>query len=227
MMGGLTRNKSDLMSFSVIAAKLYAGALSDILDEMGYRKQVVDPSCGIRPMNPDSVVIGRARTLLNDFNSKMDEPYQLAIEAMDQFQPGDVLVAASRAPHPSGIFGELSATSLRARGCVGAIVDGFTRDGRKLLSMNFPVFARGVSPVDTTGRVRVVDYDVPVKLGKLTVRSGQIIFADLDGILVIPREVEDEVLEKALERTKIETKVRSELRAGTKLEKVWKKYSVL
>lgn len=223
-MGGLTRKKSDLIPF---AAKLYAGALSDILDELGYRKQVVDPTCGIRPIKPGAVVIGRARTLLNDLNSRMDEPYEIAIEAMDQFHPGDVLVASSRVPNPAGIFGELSATSLRARGCVGAIVDGFTRDGRKLLSMNFPVFARGVSPIDTTGRVRVIDYDVPVKLGKLTVKSGQIIFADLDGILVIPREIEDEVLEEALERTKIETKVRSELRAGARLERVWKKYNVL
>lgn len=226
-MRGQPRKKSGLSTLDVIAARLYAGALSDILDELGYREQAVDPTYGIRPLNPCSVVVGRARTLLNDLDARMEEPYELAIEVMDQFRPGDVLVASARVPIPTGIFGELSATCIRGRGSVGAIVDGFTRDGRKLLAMNFPVFARGMSPIDTTGRVRVVDYDVPVKLGQVTVEPGQIVFADLDGILVIPREIEDEVLEKALQRTKVETKVRSELRAGTRLQKVWKKYKVL
>lgn len=115
---------------------------------------------------------------------------------------------------------------MRTRGSVGAIVDGFTGDGRKVLAMGFPVFARGMPPIDTTGRFRGVDYDVPVKLGQLTVESGKIIFADPDGILVIPREIQDEVLDKALERTKVETKVRSELQSGYRLGKVWKKYDV-
>ena len=210
-----------------VASTLYAGALSDILDELGYRHQVVDPNTGIRPLNPGSVVVGRARTLLNDVDSRADEPYEMAIEAMDALQPGDVLVASSRGPICTGIFGELSATRVRARKGIGAVIDGFTRDGRKLLSMDFPVFAKGISPIDTTGRVRVVEYDVPVQLGQLRVEPGQIIFADYDGLLVIPREIEDDVLEKALERADVESQVRSELQSGSSLDTVWKKYHVL
>lgn len=140
-----TGRQATLEILKKVASTLYAAALSDILDELGYRHQVVDPAAGIRPLNAGSVVVGRARTLLNDVDSRAGEPYEMAIKAMDALQPGDVLVAASRGPICTGIFGELSATRVRARQDIGAVIDGFTGDGRKLLSMDFPVFASGRS----------------------------------------------------------------------------------
>ncbi|MFB3906644.1 MAG: RraA family protein [Acidobacteriota bacterium] len=213
--------------FRTLAENLYSAAISDILDEMGYREQAVDPNCAIRPLSPSSVVVGRARTLLNDLDSRADEPYQLAIEALDKVGPGDVVVCTSRVPLVTGIFGELSGTRVRARGGNGAIVDGFTRDGRKLLDMDFPVLCRGISPIDTTGRARVVAYDVPVKLGQREVAPGQIIFGDMDGIILIPPEAEEEVIRRALERAEVESQVRAELKSGRSMDEVWKKYHVL
>ncbi|MPY90620.1 MAG: RraA family protein [Luteitalea sp.] len=213
--------------FKHAASALYAGVVSDILDELGFRHQAVDPALGLRPLRPEQVVVGRARTLVNDFDSRVENPYELAIEAMDGIQPGEVLVAGGRTLVPTGIFGELSATRVWAKQGTGAVINGFTRDGRKLMQMGFPVFCRGTSPIDTAGRVRVVDFNVALQLGERTVYPGQIIFADLDGLLLIPREAEAEVMERALERARVETDIRNELKSGASLEAVWQKYRVL
>ncbi len=218
---------SELALFQKMSDVLYAGAVSDILDEMGFRDQVVDPSLGIAPLHPGMVAVGRAWTLLNDFDDRTENPYELAIKAMDGMQPGQLLIATGRVPLVPGIFGELSATRVRKVGGTGALVNGFSRDGRKILSMDFPLFCRGISPVDTTGRVRVVDYGCPVEIGGRRIEAGQIVFADMDGIVVIPREAEDEVIAKALERAEVETAVREELRQGRTMDEVWEKYHVL
>lgn len=218
---------SEKETFDKIEKSLYAAAFSDILDEMGFRDQAVDPASLVRPLSSGSVMIGRACTLLNRRDADPVEPYKLAIEALDSVRPGQVVVAAGDELLESGIFGELSATRIALCGGRGALIDGYTRDGRKLVEMGFPVFCRGVSPIDTTGRVRVVDYNIPLKVGNRVVQPGQIIFADMDGIILIPVEAEQEVLAKAIERAEVETRVREELLAGETMDSVWKKYHVL
>lgn len=213
--------------FDTISASLYAGALSDILDEMGFRNQSISPFLQIRPLHPASVAMGRALTLLNARDTREEDPYELAIRAMDGMKPGELLVASGTELLETGIFGELSATRVSRAGGRGAFINGYSRDGRKILEMGFPLFCRGISPIDTTGRVRVVDINCPVQIGGLTVVPGQILFADLDGTILIPPEAEGEVLNKALERAATETKVRMELREGATMEEVWKKYHVL
>ncbi len=218
---------NDMQVFKKMADHLYAGAIADILDEMGFRHQVIDPKLGIRPLHPGMVAVGRAWTLVNDHDDRTEDPYEKAIEAMDMMQAGQLLLATGTSRLDTGIFGELSATRIRRKGGVGAVINGFSRDGRKILDMNFPLFCQGISPLDTTGRVRVVDYGVPVKLGDTEVCSGQILFADYDGLVVIPAEAEEEVIDKALERAEVETRVREELEAGASMDEVWKKHHVL
>jgi 4-hydroxy-4-methyl-2-oxoglutarate aldolase len=213
--------------FDTISAALYAGALSDILDEMGYRSQAVHPDLQIRPLNLQAVAMGRALTLLNARDTREEDPYELAIRAMDGMKPGQLLVASGKGPLETGIFGELSATRVSRAGGRGAVINGYSRDARKILEMGFPLFCRGISPIDTTGRVRVVDFNCRVDFGDQNVSPGQILFADLDGIILIPIEAESEVMDKALERALIETKVRMELRGGATMEEVWKRYHVL
>lgn len=216
----------ELEAFKKISSALYAGAIADIMDEMGFRHQAINPTLGIRALHPSMVAIGRALTFLNGMSTRMDEPYEKAIEGLDLMQPGQLSIAGGYAP-VEGIMGELSATAIRKRGGIGAVVDGFTRDGRKLLGMNFPIFAKGISPIDTTGRIRVLDYNVPLQVGHISIKPGQIVFADYDGILVIPVEAEEEIIAKALERAEVETKVREALASGESMDTVWKRYHVL
>lgn len=214
--------------FSYLERHLYSDALSDILDEMGFPECAVSPKAMIKPLYPEAVVVGRVRTLLNaPQNTDPQDPYKLAIELMDSMKPGEVAVPTSNKPLESGIMGELSATAMSARGVRGTLVDGYTRDARKLIQMKYPVFAKGTSPIDTSNRVAVVDYDCPVIFGGRRVVSGQIVFADLDGILFIPKEIETEAIQEAIRRVQVENDVRRELSEGKKISDVWNKYHVM
>jgi regulator of RNase E activity RraA len=113
------------------------------------------------------------------------------------------------------------------RGSTGAIVDACTRDVKRIIDMGFPVFTRGIKPLDSCGRGYVEAYDVPVRCGDITVSPGEIVFGDYDGIVVIPREVEDEVLSHALEKVTGENNTRRELLEGKLLAEVYEKYGVL
>jgi len=220
--------KSEVDMFAFMEQNFYSGALSDILDEMGHPQCAVSPFAMIRPLFPDAVVAGRIRTLLNaPQQTGREDPYKLAIELMDSMKPGEVAVAGSDKPIETGIMGELSATAMAKKGVRGCLVDGFTRDARKIIRMKFPVFARGTSPIDTTDRVAVVEYDCPLIFGGIRVFAGQIVFADLDGIIFIPPEIETEVIQEAARRVEVENKVRKELGEGKKVREVWDKYHVM
>ena len=222
------RFRSELEMFAFMEREFYSGAVSDILDEMGCRKCAASPHALIRPLYPQAVCAGRVRTLLNaPKRTGRDDPYKMAIALMDSLRPGDVAVATAAKPLETGIMGELSATAMRGRGARGCLVDGYTRDARKIIRMRFPVFAKGISPIDTTDRAAVVDIDCPVIFAGRRIAPGTIVFADLDGIVFIPKEVEKEAIHEAVRRVRAESKVRKALGAGKKVREVWDKYHVM
>ncbi|OHB81951.1 MAG: hypothetical protein A2V98_22685, partial [Planctomycetes bacterium RBG_16_64_12] len=160
-------------------------------------------------------------------DSNEEEPYDLVIKCIDSLAPGSILVTTGKVPLVTGIMGELTATALRVKQCRGAIVNGYTRDARKIIKMGYPTFAWGASPIDTTGRVRVVDYNIPITIGGVQITPGDLVFADLDGIMVIPRGIEEEVLGKVLDRVNTENVVRKELAEGRTMADVWSRHGVL
>ena len=220
--------RSELEMFAFMEKEFYSGAISDILDAMGFRKCAASPHALIRPLYPQAVCAGRVRTLLNaPKRTGREDPYKMAIALIDSLRPGDVAVATAAKPLETGIMGELSATAMRGRGARGCLVDGYTRDARKIVRMRFPVFAKGVSPIDTTDRAAVVAIDCPVVFAGRRVMPGTIVFADLDGIVFIPKEVEEEAIREAVRRVRAESKVRKALGAGKKVREVWDKYHVM
>lgn len=222
------RFRSELEMFAFMEREFYSGAISDILDGMGYRKCAASPHALIRPIDPRAVCAGRVRTLLNaPKRTGREDPYKLAIALMDSLKPGEVALATSTKPLETGIMGELSATAMRSRGARGCLVDGYTRDARKIIRMKFPVFARGISPIDTTDRAAVVEIDGPVLFAGRRVAPGTIVFADLDGIVFIPKEIERDAIQEAVRRVRAESKVRAALGAGKKVRDVWDKYHVM
>ncbi len=219
--------KSETELFTYLEENAYAAVFSDILDEMGYHFQVVSPHSKIRPLKDNFVVIGRAATLLNESNKNEEEPYDAVIKCIDSLSPDSILVTTGSDTFNVGIMGELTATALRVRKSRGAIVNGYTRDARKLIKMEFPTFAWGASPIDTTGRVRVVDYNIPIIIGGVKISQDDLIFADLDGIVVIPKNLEKEVIEEVIKRINTENIVRKELSEGKTMAEVWEKHRVL
>jgi len=138
-----------------------------------------------------------------------------------------VLIAAAGGSMRSGIWGELLSTAARNRGCVGAILDGAARDTAAMRRMQFPVFARGTCIYDSRDRQRVIDLDVPVEIAGVLFRPGELVIADDDGVVVVPREIETETVQKAWEKVHAENVVRDEIRAGAKASEVFKKYGIL
>ncbi len=223
-------SRTDLQEFAPVKSRLYVAAVCDILDSLGYRHQVMHQR--LRPLLPDPQAcgfIGRARTLRwmeTDYVVEED-PYGLEITAMDSLAPGDVVVHSTDYAGNNTPWGELMSTAARMRGAVGCVCDANVRDGVKIIEMGFPVYYAGIRPLDSKGRGLVVALDVPIRCGEVLVKSGDIIFADFDGIVVIPTEVRERVLQLALEKIGKENLVRKDLQEGKSLRETYGKYGVL
>jgi 4-hydroxy-4-methyl-2-oxoglutarate aldolase len=220
----------DAELFPFMTEQLYVAAVSDILDSLGFRHQVMHRR--LRPLLPDMRACGfagRARTVRWVEVDEVIErnPYALEIEVMDSLRPGDVIVHSTDYAGTNAPFGELMATVAQKNGAVGCICDSQVRDCVKIVDLGFPVYYAGIQALDSVGRGRVISYDEPVRCGEVIVRPGTLIFADFDGIVVIPPEVEEEVIRLAKERVGSETLTRTELMKGASLQEVYAKYGVL
>jgi regulator of RNase E activity RraA len=156
-----------------------------------------------------------------------EEPYALEIEAVDSILLGEVVVVGTGASVRNAPWGELLSTAAMARGARGAVIDGLIRDVKKILQLGFPVFASGMKPVDSRGRGLVVDYNVPVECGGITVAPGDLIVADFDGVVAVPSPVVHDVVRLATDKVSRENSSRAELMNGKYLRDVFDKFGVL
>lgn len=218
---------TDTEKFNWIKESLYVPIVCDVLDILGYRNCAMHHR--LRPLDSDNcVIVGRARTLRwMETDYIEDDPYHLEIEAVDSLKKDDVAVHSTDSACTNAPWGELMSTIAKRNGSVGCICDSLIRDCRKIIKMGFPVFYTGIRPVDSLGRGRVMAYDVPVRCGDVLVNPGELIFADFDGVVVIPREIEDKVLHLAYEKVYKEDQSRIDLINGDSLQSVYNRYGVL
>jgi 4-hydroxy-4-methyl-2-oxoglutarate aldolase len=217
---------ADLDLFKHVEANLYTAVVSDSLDELGYRNQAMREF--MRPLSSHDKFAGWARTFAYaDVYHIPDEPYAMEIVALDSVLPGEVVVAGTAGSLQNAPWGELLSTAARARGARGAVIDGLVRDVRKIQDLGFPVFARGIKPVDSKGRGTIIDYNVPIECGGTRICPGDLVFADYDGVIVVPVEVLPQVIELATEKVAKENGSRDELLRGAYLRDVFDKYGVL
>jgi len=215
-------------SLSDIRTRLFASVLSDCLDSAGVMDQAL-PS-RIRPLDEASVMVGRARTaqfMEVDHHEAGTNPYELEIALIDSLARDEIPVFACSNPERIAPWGELLSTAAQVRGAAGALMDGCTRDVKAIRAMGFPVFHGGIGPLDSKGRGRVMALDVPVRCAGVKVASGDLIFGDADGVVVIPRTIEEKVLALAFDKIKGEKRTLDDLRAGGKLGDVFAKYGIL
>lgn len=231
-------NNEDEM-FALMKEKLYTPVVGDILDQMGYTHQFLPAS--IKPLEsqipadayidrsqPDNrlKVAGYACTVLeNDVFGIPKKPFGYLTEALDQLKPNEVYVATGA--HFSALWGELLTASAKARGAVGAVVDGYSRDTPQVLGQNFPVFCAGTWAQDSSLRTYVFDYRCDIEIGQVTVHDGDIVFGDIDGVLIIPRAIAPEVIEKALVKASTEKTMRKAIEEGMLVTEAFEKFGVL
>jgi regulator of RNase E activity RraA len=206
-------------------ASLNSSVIADALDYVGIRANCM--SASLTPILPDALLVGRAVTMQT---VPVAEPppggFEREMRALDELKPGDVIVADARAVE-CAFWGELLSNASKAMGAHGAIIDGWVRDIKLTQSINFPVYARGATPYDSTGRLSLSSVNTPVYCGGVLVRPGDFIIGDRDGISVVPKEKITEVLEFAEAKTKKEDLVRKLYASGKKPSEVFKEHPVL
>jgi 4-hydroxy-4-methyl-2-oxoglutarate aldolase len=221
---------SDTEVFKFIKEELFVAAVCDMLDTLGYRHQAMHSR--LRPLLPDINAcgfVGRARTLRwmeTDYVVEED-PYGCEIDAVDSLKPGDVAIHSTDYACGCAPWGELMSTLAKRNGAAGCVCDGMIRDCTRIIEMGFPVYCAGFNPLDSKGRARVMAYDVPVQCGGILVEPGSIVFADFDGIVVIPKQVEHDVLRLALDKVNKENITRKDIIEGASLREVYDKYGIL
>ena len=211
-----------------IRGRLFASLLSDVLDALGCMNQALPAR--VRPLDDASIMVGRARTALfaDIYEVRPDvNPYELEIALIDSLKPDEIPVFSCGATGRIAPWGELLSTASKVRGAAGALMDGLVRDIKAIRTMGFPVFHGGIGPLDSKGRGRIVELDVPVECAGVRVCPGDLIFGDADGVVVVPQALEEKTLAAAFEKLKGERSTLAELRAGISLGEVYAKYGVL
>lgn len=219
----LWKNESEMLA--LMKEKLYTPVVGDILDEMGYCHQFLPPE--IRPLRNDMKLAGRAMTVLMiDVFGPQKKPFGLLTEALDQLKDGEIYLATGGTKR-CAYWGELLTATARTRGAVGAVVNGWHRDTPQVLEQNWPVFSCGCYAQDSSVRTQVVDFRCRIEVGQVTVEDGDLVFGDIDGVLIIPAAVADEVLEKSLTKAAGEKVVRKAIEEGMTATAAFEKFGIL
>ncbi len=205
---------------------VYSAVVADILDELGIKNFAMEDK--LKCLSGSNTLIGYARTLYAvDVFEIPEEPYKLDLEFIDSLKEGDVIVSTVNGNNHNGFYGELLTTATLVRGGRGAVIEGYARDVKMIRDLDFPLYCLGTNPLDSKGRVDCIEADKPIICSGVKVHSGDLICADIDGIVVIPKDYIEEVIDKAVEKVTAENVVRDELRAGESIKVVFDKYSIL
>jgi regulator of RNase E activity RraA len=192
--------------------ELYTPVVGDVLDQLGYYHQFLPPE--IRAIRSGMKVAGYAMTsLVLDVFGPQAKPFGMLTEALDSLQPDEVYLAGGGAGR-SAYWGELLTATARTRGAAGAVLAGWHRDTPQVLEQDWPVFSFGAWAQDSSVRTQVVDYRCPIEIGGVTVNSGDVIFGDIDGVVVIPAEHAEETVARALVKARGERQVRAAIEGG-------------
>ena len=203
-----------------IKHSLYSGILCDVLDGLGYRNQAI--SNAIAGLTEDTVIFGPAFTSIGTQVYSMPEnPLIAQTRVVDQLGEGEIYVLVTRGEYNCAVFGELFATAINQRKGAGVLLEAYARDIKQLKAMNFPLFYRGKNPKTSKGRCEINECQIPVIMDDVTINPGDYIFGDCDGVVIIPKDLIEEVLDRAFALIKDEDRVRDGLLSGDSLEKVY------
>jgi len=194
--------------------RLHPGAVADSLDALGYERRTLSSEIG--PLTTDTRMAGLAFPIRGHPDRRTD--YEANIERFLRMlgdAPEHGVVAYETNDDTAAHLGELSTTALAAGGCRGAVIDGGVRDARFVLEQGFPVFSRYRTPADAPPRWRLDEWDIPARVGGVEVRPGDVLVGDVDGVVCVPQDVAEDVLERAEAKAGTEDEIREAVREGT------------
>lgn len=218
---------ADWASLAERALRLYTGALTDVLDELGEQGRTLPP--GLLPLREGMRLAGPAFPVEGVPAVQLDRDASIrGILTMLGEAPAHHVVVYQTHDEActSAHLGELSVVALRARGCAGAVIDGGCRDIDAILGQDFPVFCRYRTPADAVPRWRIEHWNAAVTIGSVRVEPGDYLVADRDGIVVVPAALRDEVLRRAEQLVATENEIREAVREGVSPLEAYDRFGV-
>lgn len=222
--------KNDDELFALMKKDLYSAVIGDILDQMGHYHQFLPMA--VQPIREDMVVCGRAMTVKEEDLPVIGEPipteptFGHMLDALDDLKKNEVYLCSGSSPDYA-VVGELMCTRMQVLGAAGTVMNGPHRDTKGILALDFPCFSRGRYSQDQAPRGRVTAWRVPIEIEGTHVDSGDIVFGDMDGVVVIPQAIEKEVIERAWEKATGEKTVGKAIQAGMSATDAFHQYGIL
>src|SRR5689334_19895547 len=225
--------EDDSELFAISRRELFTSVVGDVMDKLGLLHQFLPPA--IKPLRQDMLIIGRSMPVFSvdvfreriagSANKLMEKPFGLMLEALDDLKPNEVYVNTGSSPR-NALWGEMMSTRALKLGASGAVLNGYSRDTRAVLQLNFPTFSWGSYGQDSGPRCKVVDFRIPIEIGNVLIEPGDILFGDIDGVCCVPRDAETEVFTKALDKARGEKVVKKVLEAGSSALAAFEKYGI-
>lgn len=225
---------NDEQLFEYIRAELYTAVIGDVMDQLGYLNQFLPPD--IMPLKESMVLVGRAMTVLEADvldspaykakNGVLSQPFGFMLDALDDLKKNEVYVCSGASPL-FALWGEIMSARAKQLGANGAVVNGYSRDTYGILSLDFPCFSMGRYAQDQAPRGKVIDWRVPIKFGEVVIHPGDIIVGDIDGVCVVPKKKEVEIITRALEKARGEKTVLKNILEGMSAKEAFAKYGIM
>ncbi|RVT82723.1 RraA family protein [Rhodobacteraceae bacterium CCMM004] len=230
----MTQWTSDTELFTLMRTELFSAVIGDVMDKMGLTTQFLPPYLSV--LDRKMIIAGRAMTVLEadvfeetgagTHNPLMSKPFGLMFDALDSLTENDVYICTGSSPDYA-LWGGLMSTRALHLGAAGAVLDGYVRDSNEILELGLPVASRGCYAQDQGPRGKVLDYNVPLTVGRVRIQPGDIVFADCDGVLCVPRAQETEIVGAALEKVRGESAVRKALQDGMSTVEAFETFGIM
>ncbi|MFS4415520.1 RraA family protein [Maribacter sp. 2307ULW6-5] len=226
--------QNDQELFKIAREELFVALVGDILDKMGHLHQFLPPH--IKPLDQNFTVLGRAMPVLeadvfeesseSGHSSIMQKPFGLMFEALDSLKEGQVYICSGASPRYA-LWGGLMSTRAMKLGAAGAVVNGWSRDTKEILELGFPCFSLGGYAQDQGPRGKVIDYGVPIEFGGVRIHPGDIVYGDMDGVLIVPKDTVTEAFTGAIEKARGEQTVKKALQEGMSTVEAFNKFGIM
>jgi len=226
--------RDDKELFGLAKKELFVALVGDVLDKLGFQHQFLPPN--IKPLNSDFLIIGRAMPVLEadvfsevieeTNNPIMKKPFGIMFEALDSLTENEVYICTGASPRYA-LWGGLMSTRALKLGAAGAVVNGYSRDTNEILNLSFPTFSLGGYAQDQGPRGKVIDYRVPIEIEGIRINPGDIIYGDRDGVVIVPKEVEEEAFIGAIQKARGEQLVKKALEQGMSTVEAFRKFGIM